>query len=406
MTRKDLGFEIQQTEYDNGTTASVLTSYHGREAHLTIPEGISIIARGAFLKCRFLKSVTFPHSLRVIETESFHCCDQLEAVIFQEGLLEIQRRAFWYCSALKEVAFPHSVQLIGSRAFECCSSLKNISFLYPGTFVDEYAFNETPYWNHLLEEAAKCSAKGDPLSCPEKLVLPEGMTHIDLWAYSKSRIVSAWLPNSLRTVGMCAFKDCSLLETVSMSPNTRCNFYANSGPFDGIFAGCANLEHIIFRGPLKDFTWYDASKPQLLRGFDAEKSFMGCNKLKFMTAWEIPLEEFPSQWQRFAINGFLRDLNRREHYLETICSTYDAHLEKMQPQLIKRTARDHSYALHQYLMEQRMITSENYQWVLKQAAESGSVDVIASLLEYQNKVLQIHSFEAALDRGLQELELL
>ncbi|MCD8020551.1 MAG: leucine-rich repeat domain-containing protein [Clostridiales bacterium] len=51
------------------------------------------------------------------------------------------------------------------------------------------------------------------------LILPEGITHIDLWAYSQSSIVSAYLPDSLRTIGMCAFKDCKNLKEVSMPPN-------------------------------------------------------------------------------------------------------------------------------------------------------------------------------------------
>ena len=62
---------------------------------------------------------------------------------------------------------------------------------------------------------------------------------------------------------------------------------------DGIFSGCSQLEEITFRGPLKNFTWYDASRPQLLRGFHPEKTFIGCNRLRRMTAWEILLTDFP-----------------------------------------------------------------------------------------------------------------
>lgn len=382
-----------------------LVSYTGTDTELILPESIQQIGCSAFLKCRSLRSISFPSSLKYIETEAFHCCSSLETLQFREGLLEIRQRAFWYCSSLKNVSFPKSLQVIGSRAFECCSSLSDITLQNPGAFIDEYAFNETSYWNRLLKNAMKCTVRSAPEECPASLILPEGLTHIDVWYYSKSLITSVCLPSSLRTLGMSAFQGCSRLKEVSMSPNTYCNSRLTSSvATDGIFSGCAELEQITFRGPLKNFTWYDAASPELLRGFDPEKTFIGCNKLKRMIGWEIPLSCYPPQWQRYAIQGYLSDLDRSRHYLPEVAASYDRHLERMRMQLLRRTATDHSLALHQYLTQRRFIDADDFDRILGQALQHGDADVISLLLEYQHQFLATRRFGAELLAGLEELD--
>lgn len=110
-----------------------------------------------------------------------------------------------------------------------CSLLDKVRFLNEALFIDEYAFNETPYYERKLREAAEIMKSsrsksgrhssgmnfyndhGDvsvKLDHFTELSLPEGVTHIDHWAYAGSIIESLYLPNSLRTLGMCAFKDC------------------------------------------------------------------------------------------------------------------------------------------------------------------------------------------------------
>lgn len=377
----------QDLRIENQDGFCTLVSYSGADAALELPAPIERIGRNAFLNCRTLRSISFPSSLKYIETEAFHCCTGLETIHFAEGLLEIRRRAFWYCSSLKALRFPKSLQIIGSRAFECCSNLNDIAFQNPGTFIDEYAFNETAYWNRLLKESMKCTSGADPGQCPGALILPEGITHIDVWYYSKSPVTAVVLPNSLRTIGMSAFQNCVNLREVSMSPNTYCNSRLTSSvAADGIFSGCSRLEQVTFRGPLKNFTWYDAASPELLRGFDPEKTFFGCNRLKRMIGWEIPLSCYPPQWQRYAVQGYLSDPDRKQHYLPETATSYDRHLAGMRRQLLRRTATDHSLALHQYLTEHHFIDAEDFDRIFGQAVAYGDADVISLLLEYRRQL--------------------
>ena len=381
-------FDIKQEN-----TSMILKEYRGHQQRLVVPASVTIIGAHAFRRCVSLEELEIPETVRIIDTEAFNGCHGLRRIIFREGLLEIRSRAFWYCSALREIEIPASVTLIGSRAFECCSNLRKVNFKGNGTHVDEYAFNETPYYHRLTSNVLACmpAAAGRTLplgttalsKAPDDLVLPEGMTHIDLWAFCQSKIRSVSLPNSLRTIGMCAFKDCRKLVKVTMSPNTYCNYKLDLKPGEGIFSGCISLEEVVLRGPLKNFTWFDAEEPELLRGFDPERTFSGCTSLKRIIAWEIPLSAFPEVWTRYAVNGFLSDIDRDAHYSAGIASEYHTYLGSIRRQLINRTEIDHSYALHQYLIQHEMIQNDEIELLIERVRKEGAAEVTAALLTYQ-----------------------
>jgi hypothetical protein len=342
-----------------------------------------------------IEEVDIPGSVREIGPEAFDSWGALRRVRLHEGLEKIGARAFWFCRSLREITFPASVQNIGPRAFECCHSLSAITMLNPGTAVDEYAFNETPYFNKLMKDADEIAAGKNAAV----LTLPEGLTHIDLWAFSGCGIVSAVLPNSLRTIGMCAFKGCKNLREVSLSPNTYCNYKLPLESGDGIFAGCSSLEQVTFRGRLKDFTWYDADAPELLKGFDRNRTFSGCPRLRRIIAPELPLEAIPRQWRQWAINGYICDVDREGHYAAEVCGSYDRELAANPGELLSRTAA--GYPAYHYMIRRRMIDAGNYDTLLAQARDGGDAVTIAAMLEYGHKYLR--GGTGSLDRAMEEL---
>jgi hypothetical protein len=347
-----------------------------------------------------LKEIVIPKNVAVIGMEAFNGCWALRSVTLSEGVTEIKARAFWFCRSLREITFPKSIEHIGSRAFECCSALTSIRILNPGVFIDEYAFNETPYYDKLLKKAERCAGHAEE----ETLTLPEGLTHIDLWAFSGSKIKSVSLPSSLRTIGMCAFKGCVNLREVSMSPNTYCNYKLRLEADDGIFANCTALEQVTFRGKIKDYTWHDAQAPELLRGFDRERTFKGCIRLRRIAAWEIPLYMIPEQWRTWAVNGFIADIERNSHYSPEIAKDYHSYLRDNHRQLLNRTLSDCGYPLYHYLMEQRMITPENFDILLQRARDANSIEVVAALLAYQHTEWGQNRFDQQIEKVLLDLD--
>lgn len=154
------------------------------------------------------------------------------------------------------------------------------------------------------------------------------------------------------------------------------------------------------RGSIRNFIWSDAEAPELLKGFHPEKTFYNCNKLKRMIAHKVPLSAFPSQWKRYAVNGYLADEERKEHYLPEVALEYDEYLSTIRTSLINRTELDHSYALHQYLMEHEMIGSEEIWVLLERARKADATDVVAALLTYEKERLKKPTFLDILDGEL------
>lgn len=380
-------------------------AFSGRRVQsVELPQGLRVIGRRAFEKCARLEAVTLPSSVERVELEAFNGCSSLRRVSLGEGLRVIQPRAFWYCASLSEITLPASVTLIASRAFEGCSALRRVTVLNPGAEMDEYVFNETPYWNRLNALAQRCTVGrlGATDECPPTLALPEGATHIDTWAYSKSRIRAARLPSSLRTVGMNAFRDCKELTEVSMSPNTYYNYTNRLEPGDGIFAGCSSLKRVVLRGALKNYIWHDAKEPVLLRGFDPEKTFMGCTSLRSMEAWEVPLSAFPDAWRRFALNGFLEDGQRESHYLPAVAEEYHAALLQERPRLLSRAQNEAGFSLCQYLVSRQWLDQESFETVFRRASQLGDARTLSVLLEYRRRCLG--QGKTGLENALEELD--
>lgn len=385
-------FEIEVK--DNLT---ILKKYKAHFSQITIPDYIDIIGRQAFYKCTFLNSVTISGNVKIIETEAFTCCYGLKEIILEEGIEEIRMRAFWNCSSISSISFPKSLKKIAARAFESCSSLRNITFHYDGLLIEEYAFNETPYYSKTLNYALLASQLRNNVM---HLEFPEGFSHIDLYAYSQSDVKTLYLPNSLRTIGACAFKDCHQLTEVSISPNTYCNSQGNHE--GGIFSGCENLYKVIFRGKLDNYTWFDSKKPEILRGFHREKTFMGCYKLKEMIAYEIILDDFPEEWKRFAINGYLYDEEREEHYKQEVIESYDKELLRNPKLIIQKTKFENRYSIYQYIIKHKLVNEDNIEQLIHQATLKENTQAIACLLEYQNQYLKHNSLNSLLSQ-LEEL---
>ena len=95
---------------------------------VTIPEGVTVIGKGAFSECEKLVSVSIPKGVTVISEELFSGCDMLESIKLPEGITSIGARAFSYCQSLVSVNIPEGVISIGGLAFCGCLSLKSLDF--------------------------------------------------------------------------------------------------------------------------------------------------------------------------------------------------------------------------------------------------------------------------------------
>ena len=202
---------------------------------VTIPNSVTSISDYAFYQCSHLSSATIPNSVTSIGFAAFSGCYNLTSVTIPDGATSIGSDVFvgtkWYknqndgllyldnwllgykgkapigaitiadgtkgiaggafrnCNGMTSITIPGSVIFIGGYVFQWCGSLASIT-------VDE----SNP--NYKSEDGVLFSKDGTTL-----ITYPTGKTET---AYT--------IPNSVTTIGDCAFYSCGLLTSITI-PN-------------------------------------------------------------------------------------------------------------------------------------------------------------------------------------------
>ena len=167
-----------------------------------IKEGTKIICDSAFGDCHSLREISIPNSVKSIGDWAFSSCDSLQEISIPNSVTRIGNSTFEYCNSLQEVTIPNSVTRIGSNPFVCCNCIiKSLS----KHFIVE---------NNVLYNA-------------DKTIL--------IAFISKQETFS--IPNSVTSIGDCAFSECSSLQEIAI-PNSVTNIG------NGAFSGCDSLQEI------------------------------------------------------------------------------------------------------------------------------------------------------------------
>ncbi|MDE7245391.1 MAG: leucine-rich repeat domain-containing protein [Oscillospiraceae bacterium] len=95
-----------------------------RETEAAVPEGVHTIGPNAFKGCVSLERVYLPGSLREIGASAFKGCRRLQSVNIPGGLERVGEYAFYRCHALREIGLPAGVRELGDCTFLYCDSLE------------------------------------------------------------------------------------------------------------------------------------------------------------------------------------------------------------------------------------------------------------------------------------------
>ena len=235
-------------------------------------------------------SITFPKSLKVINTEAFYSSHKLKEIVFHSDNVTINDNAFNWCSALTTINCLGHIDSIGLQAFYNCplndisfkqitppifakhditriinKDISSIHFTIPDGTINDYIY----IWHHaslnFYEKNSNIFSKGGlvytPITAnevsvyggvfvggsvyPENLVLEDDVTHlnekkynittIDSVAFLKGNITSVKLGNNIKKIGKGAFARVVGLTNDTIVFPSSLEYIANNA-----FLGCAS----------------------------------------------------------------------------------------------------------------------------------------------------------------------
>ena len=157
------------------------------------------------------KGMTF--RVTEIDDAAFRNCSALTSITIPEGIVRIGKLAFAECSSLTSITIPKTVTQIESgrvdigenvyygHLFTNCPSLTSI-------VVEEGnpKYKTTQNGNGIIDKTTNTLIAGD-----QTTIIPEEVTSIGVYAFAKCKaLTSITIPNSVTSIGNCAFYDCAL----------------------------------------------------------------------------------------------------------------------------------------------------------------------------------------------------
>ena len=260
---------------------------------VVIGNSVTSIGFSAFASCDALTSIVIPNSVTSIGDYAFYSCDALTSIVIPNSVKSIGDYAFCSCDALTSIVIPNSVKSIGDYAFCSCDALtsvvigKKVSSIGDNTFKDCYKLVEvinksllviiknSPYRGYAGKYALEIH-KGDSKIVNQDgylfytyngvnyllgytgddtaLTLPENYNGQDYsiykYAFCGNRsITSVVIPNSVKSIGDSAFRDCSALTSIKI-PNSVTSIG------DSAFYSCSALTSIKIPNSVKSIGSY------------------------------------------------------------------------------------------------------------------------------------------------------
>lgn len=261
--------ELQYNDGNGNTYKYIVTdgnviisgfSTNNTSADIVIPaeingKPVTEIRYQAFYKHEYIRSVTFPDSIRKIGQSAFASCENLESINLPDGLEEIDEFAFAYCYKLtSDLYITESVKVIGGQAFEDDYGITSIVFDENSKCkIYNDAFSYTCIESITLPKGTEC---GPAFSCCEKLrtadIQGKPLIYETYYISGGKKVVTLHMPGYM-------FEGCESLETVRLSDS-----------FDlyiGMFSFCKSLKSVKFG---KDI------EPTVI----LENTFRDCKQLK------------------------------------------------------------------------------------------------------------------------------
>lgn len=258
-----------------GAAASDFTIENGVLTHcgayqavaITVPEGVTKIAEGAFSSCPLMQEVVLPSTLQTIGTRAF-TGSNLRRISIPDSVVSIEGYAFSGCRYLSQADLPAGLTRLDEHTFQNCASLTQIRLPAGLKYIGEYAFAECRQLEtvnlpssliEIGEYAFRSTAIGGALN------LPAGLKVMGSGAFSSTDITSITFPEGMDYIGGLNF--CESLTSITF-PKTGKAVEGTDDSFTSSFGGYFSSPNLkeVHNIPSSDYAEYLASNQAI---FDA-----------------------------------------------------------------------------------------------------------------------------------------
>ena len=210
---------------------------------LVIPNGVETIKTDFARNAISLKKLVLPSTIKTIETTAFRYAGIEGDFVIPEGCTTIGQYAFANTN-IKKVTLPSTLESVGTCIFAECHSLTDVYSNSPK--IGEKMFYQCENVKNVVLKntvsIGKQAFNNDKDTFANKttqivdLVLPEGLTSIGDYAFTRCQITEIVLPSTLTTVGSNVFLSCTSLKRVVVL-----------GSIIGtqMFQSCSNLNELV-----------------------------------------------------------------------------------------------------------------------------------------------------------------
>ena len=244
---------------------------------ITIPNSVTSIGEYAFRGCTNLTSVTIPNSVTSIGNAAFLNC-KLESITIPDSVTSIGRSAF-AGTRLTSITIPNSVTTIGSLAFsirdltEINVAAGNSSY----TVQDGVLYNKNKTILHTYPEG-KAGAS---------FAIPNSVTSIGNCAFVSCKLTSVTIPNSVNSIGSQAFSYCTILTNVTI-PNSVTTIGANA------FQNCTSLTNVTIPNSVTSIGYWAFYQCSKLESITISNSVTSIENLTFAYCTSLISVTIPS----------------------------------------------------------------------------------------------------------------
>ena len=263
-----------------------------------IPNTVTVIGNRAFYSCTVLTgTLNLPNSITTIETYAFYGCSGLSGHLnLPNSVVTIEESAFENCESITSVTIPSGMTFIGDNAFGDCTGLITLNYNatnsslgstnYISWYYDHWLYGCTSLVSLNIGEGVQripdyfvCARKNDS-NCggyhlAGSVIIPNSVTSIGKCAFNECRnIGSVKIGNSVTSIGTDAFYGCSNMGSLTMG-----NSVESIGTY--AFCGCEKLTSVVLPSTMTTISNYTFDGCSLLSSVTIPNTIISIGEYAF-----------------------------------------------------------------------------------------------------------------------------